>query len=464
MSAGGFRQLALERLEARGSLRRWVLFATLAGMFAHTFPFTILAVSVGAIASEFGVRETTMAWVISAPMLFSAVALPVLGKLGDLYGHRLVFLAGSWGATLIAFGCAFAWSPIALISLRTLSAVVGGTTQPSSMAIIFSVYGPGERLRAMGWWSMTGALSPALGLVLGGPLVDLLGWRVLFVVQAALAVVAAALAWLVLSETPRQRVRFDVAGSITLTVGVGALMVALASVRDLGLHSARFLLILLLGVAGLFAFVAAERRAAEPLLPLQLFGVRNFTAPMLSSGFMGGAYMGAFVLAPMVLTDLFAFSISATAGAMLLRTMTLSVSSPLGGRLGERIGERGASLVGTAAITVSMAALAVGSALRSLSLVGAGLLFQGLGQGLCLPSLNSAVAGAVAPESLGVATAAHRLVSQVGTAFGITVMTMAYGGTPHGFLVAFLVGVGISALSVLAAAAMSRGPRAAESA
>jgi MFS family permease len=160
------------RLEAGGRYPTWVLLAALAGMFATTFPITILAVSLGNIAREFGTRETTVAWVISAPMLLSAVTLPLLGKLGDLYGHRRVFLIGFAGATVVAGLTAMAWGAGSLIALRTLAAVLGGATQPTSMALIFSVFGREERVRAMGWWSMTGAAAPALGLIAGGPLVD----------------------------------------------------------------------------------------------------------------------------------------------------------------------------------------------------------------------------------------------------------------------------------------------------
>ena len=211
--------------------------AALAGMFATTFPITILTVSLGTIAREFSVSETTIAWVISAPMLLSAVALPLLGKMGDLYGHRRVFLAGFAAATVTAALTALAWDPASLIGFRTLAAVVGGATQPSSMALIFGVTPRDRRVRAMGWWSMTAAAAPAVGLIAGGPLVDAVGWRVVFLIQAVFAVGALALATLVLRETVKQRVRFDLLGSATLAIGVGGFMFALGQGHDLGWHS-----------------------------------------------------------------------------------------------------------------------------------------------------------------------------------------------------------------------------------
>lgn len=455
---GPLRARVVAALERRGSYPTWVLLAALAGMFATTFPITILTVSLGSIAREFRVSETTIAWVISAPMLLSAVALPLLGKLGDLYGHRRVFLLGFGAATGTALVTALAWDPLSLIGLRTLAAVVGGATQPTSMALIFSVYAREDRVRAMGWWSMTGAAAPALGLIAGGPLVDWLGWRVVFVLQAVLSMAALALAVVVLRETRRQRVRFDLLGALTLAFAVGGFMFALGRVRDLGLLARPVLLGLLVGSAGIVAFVRAERRAPDPLLSLDFFRDRGFTAPILSNAFMGAAYMGAFVIAPLVLLGPFGFSISVASGIMLLRTLTLTVCSPAGGWLGARIGERGAAVVGSAVMTGALVVLALGALRQDLLLVGTGLVFQGMGHGLGLPSLSSAIASAVPETELGIASAANRLTGQVGAALGITVLSLVYGGggTPEAFARAFLTGAALSALSLAAAAAMRR--------
>src|SRR5262245_38698859 len=129
-SPGNLNQRVIAALEARGSYSGWVLIAALAGVFATSFPITILTISLSSIAEEFGVRETTIAWVVSAPILLSAVALPLLGKLGDLYGHRRVFLMGFCASTLSAFATSLAWDAPSLIGLRTFSAIVGAATQP----------------------------------------------------------------------------------------------------------------------------------------------------------------------------------------------------------------------------------------------------------------------------------------------------------------------------------------------
>lgn len=456
------------RFEARGASRdsvahedgnpSWVLLAALAGMFATTFPITILTVSLGSVAREFGTSETTIAWVISAPMLLSAVALPLLGKLGDLYGHRRIFLLGFAGATVTAGLTALAWSPFSLIGLRTLAAVLGGATQPASMALIFAVYPPERRVRAMGWWSMTGAAAPALGLLAGGPLVDHLGWRIVFVLQAGFSLLAWIVAALVLRETPRQRVRFDLLGGLALALGVGGLMYALGQARDSGLTSVPILLAVAVGIFGVVSFVKIERRVESPLLPLTFFQLPGFTAAILANSAMSAAYMGAFVIAPLVLLEEFGFTISVAAGIMLLRTASLTIASPFGGSLGQRSGERVAAVVGSSVMTAGLALVCAGAWRTSLPLFGVGLVLQGVGHGLALPSLTSAISHSVAESDLGVASAANRLTGQIGAAFGITLLAIVYGGRnePAAFGTAFAAGAALSALSVLASAWMRK--------
>ncbi len=454
----GFRDRFQARLESTGRYSDWVLLAALAGMFATTFPITILTISLGPMAKEFGTSETVMAWVISGPMLLSAVALPLLGKLGDLYGHRRIFLLGFTGATIVAALTALAWSPASLIGFRTLAAVLGGATQPTSMALIFSVYAPAERVRAMGWWSMTGAAAPALGLIAGGPLVDFLGWRVVFVLQAVISALALGLATLVLRETERQRVRFDVSGALTLAIAVAGFMFALGQVRELGPLSPWIHASLALGAVGVFLFVRVERRQAEPLLPLAFFRNRTFNAAIVANACMSAAYMGAFVIAPFVLLQVFGYSISVAAGIMLLRTMTLTISSPFGGTLGYRLGERGAAIVGAGVMTIALA-LMTWAVLNEMILgVAAALILQGLGHGLGLPSLTSAIASSVEDKDLGIASAANRLTGQMGAAFGITLLTLVYAGRnePDALAMAMATGALLSLLSTLAALGMRR--------
>jgi MFS family permease len=442
----------LAQLEAQGRYRSAVLITALAGMFATSFPITILAVSLAPIADEFGSPETTIAWVISAPMLLSAVTFPLLGKLGDLRGHRTIFLLGFGGATLVAALTALAWDAHSLIGFRTLAAILGGATQPTAMALIFAAYPPEERVRAMGWWSMTTAAAPALGLAVGGPLVDVFGWRVVFLLQGGLSLVALAMAYIVLRETPSKRVRFDLAGSVTLAIGIGGFMFALGSLRNAADSASTIALSLTAGTLGVVAFVWIERRIDHPLLPLEFFRSRNFSATLVTNAFTSGGYMGAFIIAPLFLFHL-GFSATAASFIVLMRTATLSLASPLGGRLGEQIGERGAAVCGCFLLTVGLVFTSWGAYQESLPLFIAGLIGQGAGHGLSQPSIAAAIARSVDESDLGIAAASNRLMGQGGAAFGITLLTLTYGGVESSgaFGGAFVAGTLLSAISVVTA-------------
>ena len=449
-----------DRLVANDNYKRWVLLTALAGMFATTFPVTLLAVSLSTIADDFDTTETLIAWVISAPLLASAVALPILGKLGDLYGHRRVFLTGFTISTAITALTVFAWDPISLIALRGLAVMIGGATIPSSMALINSVYTRGERAKAMGWWSLVAAGSPAIGLVIGGPLIDAVGWRPMFGIQAALSIVPVLAAYLILRETAlRTDVGFDVAGALTLAVATGAIMFALNQVPSRGLDGV-IVGALVVGVVGLAAFCAVEARVAFPLLPLEFFRRRNFTTSMLAALFSGAAYMGGFVLAPLMLQSVFALSVSATSLVMLLRPASFAITSPIGGTLATRIGERPVAVFGSLAIAVALVLLGVGGTADLLWIAIAGLVIQGIGNGTAQPTITATMSNSVDEADLGIAAAAQRMAFQVGSALGISTLTSIYGGTEQAsdFLTAYLVGAAIGALALVFAAMMRSTP------
>jgi MFS family permease len=454
------------RLDASGTYKRWVLLTALAGMFATTFPVTLLAVSLSTIADDFETTETLIAWVISAPLLASAVALPILGKLGDLYGHRRVFLTGFTISTAITALTTLAWDPYSLIALRGLAVVIGGATIPSSMALINSVYTRGERAKAMGWWSLVAAGSPAIGLVIGGPLIDAVGWRPMFGIQAALSIIPVVAAYLILRETTlRTDVGFDITGAITLAIATGSIMFALNQVPARGLDVV-ILGALAIGVSGLVAFCVVESRVAFPLLPLEFFRRRNFTTSMLAALFSGAAYMGGFVLAPLMLQSVFALSVSATSLVMLLRPASFAVTSPIGGSLATRIGERPVAMFGSMAIAVALVLLGLGGTSDLLWIVIVGLIIQGIGNGTAQPTITATMSNSVDEADLGIAAATQRMAFQVGSALGISTLTSIYGGTEQAsdFLTAYLVGAAIGVMALVFATMMRSTPVDVESA
>ena len=452
---GGIRARVLAHLERTGRYPRWVLLVALTGMFATTFPVTVLVVSLGGIAKDLDTSETVLAWVLTAPMLASAVALPVLGKMGDLYGQRRVFIVGFAGATVASLLTAAAWGPGSLIGFRTLALTIGAATQPTSMALVIAVYPAHERVKALGWWSLVAAGGPSVGLVIGGPLIEWFGWRPLFLIQSVLGFVVLVGAALVLKEVRKHEpVKFDVAGSFALSIGAGALLVMLSQGPDWGFAHPAVIACAVLAPIGLYAFYRVERTAEAPLLPLSYFRRRNFTASQVCSMFMGAAYMGGFVLSPLIASYLLGYSTKIVSWLMLLRPLTFSLSSPIGARLAMRIGERTNAVAGTLMMTVAMVSFAFGALQASLLLMVIGLVLQGVGNGVCRPSLTTVLTHAVDEKDMGIASASNRMLHQIGASFGIAAVTAVYGGSRLGasFARAHFVGAVFGALSVVFAA------------
>ena len=455
----GYRTRLVARLKERGTYRRWVLITALVGMFATSFPVTILTVALGPIAEEFGVSRAFLTLVVAVPMLASAVSLPIFGKMGDLYGQRKVFLIGWALATVVAGTTAFAWSAVALIVLRTLTQVIGAATQPTSMALVMRAFPAEERVKAMGWWSLVGAGAPAVGLAIGSGLIELVGWRAIFAVQAILAVVPVVVATLILEESdrPKGRARFDLAGAATLAVAAGGLMLAFTQSAEWGWGHPVVVTSLVLAPIAAALFVRVERRTDSPLLPLELLRRRNFVAPNVSGFFGGGAYMGGFVLAPILLETVLGWTTAGVALLVILRPLTYSLASPLGGQLGARAGERWGAVIGSSILAASMALYAVGAALRTSVLVAVALFVQGLGNGLARPSLTSSMANAVDEADLGIASASQRMLHPIGNAIGISLLIAVYGATntstafARTYVVAFVI-----ALVAVALASMVR--------
>jgi MFS family permease len=299
---------------------------------------------------------------------------------------------------------------------------------------------------------MTTAAAPALGVAVGGPLVDLVGWRIVFLLQAGLSLGALALAFAVLRETAPKRVRFDFAGSIALALGIGGLMFALGSLRSKNVSALLVGSSVAVGILSLILFVAIEKRVKDPLLPLAFFRARNFSATLVTNAMTSSAYMGAFVIAPLYLQNL-GYTATLIAFMILMRTGALTLASPIGGRIGEIWGERKASIFGCAIMTIGLAITVFAAANEYLAPFLLGLVLQGVGHGLSQPSITAAIARSVDESDLGVAAASNRLMGQGGAAFGITLLMLAYGGdkSPEAFALAFAVGTGLSVVSVGAA-------------
>jgi EmrB/QacA subfamily drug resistance transporter len=419
-----FRRRVARRVEASDRYRWWVLWTVLAGLFSVGFTITILAVSLPRIAADLHSNTTTLTWVITGPLLAFGIVGPLLGKAGDIWGQKRMFVLALTLTLVFAGLTAIAWNASSLILFRVLGAGEGAATGPASMAMIMMVFPPEDRVKAMGFWSLVGAGAPVLGVVAGGPIVEHVSWRLIYVAQIPFTMVALAAALIILPGRDRllpDRVRepLDIPGVVTLGVGVTSLLFALNRGPEWGWTSIGVVTAFLLSPVMLAAFVLVERRARAPLLPLEYFRRRNFAFPIGVQFFSNFAYMGSFILTPLFLKQAFHYGETKIGLLSIARPLSFSLTSPVAGYLAVRWGERRAAIVGCVFVIASMLAwTTVGPGAGNLTVMGA-LMLAGVGLGVSSPSMAASVANAVDEANLGIAGAAQQLLTQVGIVAGI---------------------------------------------
>ena len=414
-----------------GLNRAWAtLIVVLTGLFAVSATITVLVVSLDTIATDLNTETSTINWALTGPMLAFGVVGPAFGKAGDLWGHKRLFLLGLFGATIFAALTAVAWNATTMILFRTLSATAGSATGPAAMAFINRMFEPEERVRPLGFWSFTTAGAPVLGVVLGAPIVESIGWRMIFVIQAPLLAIALLVAWRLLPETDRQtNVKFDLRGSAVLGVGATSLLLAINRGHSWGWTSAPVLALLIVGASGLWLFFRVERGAEAPLLPMRWLRTRNVVFPTLSQALINFAYMGGFFAVPQLLEKGLDYSTSHIGWLIIARPLTFSLVAAGASIITLRIGERSSGVIGASATIVSMFVLSsVGVGSSDLVIV-LGLALTGVGLGVAGPAMTGLLSSAVDPEDIGTAAAFQQLMTQLGAVTGTTVMTMVHEST-----------------------------------
>ncbi len=435
--------------------QRVLLLLVMASVMAFGSMMTIVTVALGRLATDLDSTRATLTWAVTGLMLAMAVAAPLAGKLGDVRGHRKVFLIGLAGCVVSTLACGLAWDAGSLIAFRALFGLAGALVVPNSMSLMMHAYGIERRATAMGWFqfAMTGA--PTIGLVIGGPLIDTIGWRNLFFVFAAITAAALAASIRLMRPTPvRATHSIDYRGGITLGLTVLAALLAITRItvllRDEGPAAAvadqLFWLLVAGAVAGLVIFIRTERTAPAPMLKLEYFSKPNFTLPMLSAALVQFAYMGGFVVVPALLEDQYLWSLGAIAVLLAPRPAAFSLSSPLGGYLPGRIGQKPPIIMGAVAMIASTAAFVVASGFDSgfgVVLILAGLILAGGAAGISQPSVLAMVVDTVDDDDIGIANGMTQQIMFIGIVVGVQGMNVLAGddASPGRFALTFGVGL-----------------------
>jgi EmrB/QacA subfamily drug resistance transporter len=435
---------------------RWLVLAvTLAGLLSSNILFTVFVVALPKVAHSLHTTVPTVTWVVTGPLLAVAVMAPLAGKLSDRWGHRRFYLIGMVNLLLVATLSASAPNVGVLIFARVLGGAVGAGLGASSMALVLGAFDRGDRVKAMGWWSLVGAGGPVLGVAIGGPIIETIGWRWMFVLEIIIGAVALLLALLVLPEHASGRTRtkaggppLDVGGAVFVVLTVGSLLFGLNRGPVLGWRSPFVIGAFVLSVLAGTALVLLERRVEDPLVPLRYLKQRNFAFPIGAQMFSNFAYLGGFFLSPLLLEEVYGHGESAAGLLVIPRPLTFSLVAPIAGYVAVRIGERTAAVTGTLCVVASMGVFALTGRGTGIALVEVALVLSGIGLGVASPSIASSMANVFDQSALGTAAATQQLMTQISTVAGIQVIQTVQSSQAHGhgfallpsFHIAFLVG------------------------
>jgi MFS family permease len=439
---------------AAAKRRRRILLTCLIGMFSTAFPATILTISVKAISVDLHSVPTTITWVTTAPLLAGAVATPVLGRLGDLRGQKRIFLFGLILAGVFAFLAGIAWNAASLIVFRTISQIGAAGTIPSTFAILFRCFPADERVRATSLASGVLASAAVIGVIIGGPMVDLFGWRPIFLIQAAITAASLLAAVMVLpkDDDGHTRRRIDLPGAAALAAATFTLTFG---INRLGVWGPTLVPILSL-VAFPFAtvlLIVIERRATAPLLPLRVLSARNTQVVSGVSFLVGASWMGNLVITPLLLQSVMGLSAGITSLISVPRAGFVMLAAPIAGRLGARYGERKIVIYACAGLCAVLALMALGASLTMVAIITIALPLTGWAFGHSYPGLVSAMGHSVAPEDFGLATSLQQTSTQVGQVVGVGLFTAlaANSVTAGPFVLVYLLSAGCALIATVLA-------------
>jgi EmrB/QacA subfamily drug resistance transporter len=285
--------VAAEPVRLRTPAGRWVVLATVLASGMALLDATAVNVALPAIGRDLGAELAGLQWTLSGYTLALASLILLGGALGDRYGRRRVFLVGVVWFAVTSLGCGLAQTTGQLIGARVLQGIGGALLTPGSLAILQSSFPHVDRPRAIGLWSSLGGIAGLVGPFLGGLLIDTVGWRWVFLVNAPVAVVVVLVAVRHVPESrdPERTGRFDAAGAAWGALALAGTTYALIAAGD-GPGRPQVWTAAAAGVLAGVAFVVRERRAREPMLPLGVFADREFTGANLSTFAAYGALGG----------------------------------------------------------------------------------------------------------------------------------------------------------------------------
>jgi len=390
---------------------------------------TIVNVALPDIKTALGFSDSQLSWVLNAYTLTFGGLLLLGARAGDLLGRRRTFLAGITVFTFASLVGGFATTGWFLLAARALQGVGGALAAPSSLALLATMFPEGrERLRAIALYTAVSIGGGAIGLISGGMLTQWASWRWVLFVNVPIGLAVLAVGASVLPETARRKGRFDLAGALTSTIGVGALVYGFVRAASSGWSDTVTVSAFVLGVVLLVAFVRTELRAEQPITPLRLLTNASRSGANVARGLLFAGMFGMFFFLTQFLQDVLGYSPLQAGFAFLPVPLTVFASSQLASRvLISRFSSKALTLIGISLSATGLLLATQLSAGSSYPQILASLVLFGAGNGLSFVTLTTVALAGVAPQDAGAASGLVNVTQQLGGTLGVAVLVTVFG-------------------------------------
>jgi EmrB/QacA subfamily drug resistance transporter len=449
---------------------RWLaLYVLTLGSLMIVLDATIVNVALPSIKDDLGFSETSLAWVVNAYLLTYGGFLLLGGRLGDLYGHRRLFLFGIALFTVASLACGLSTTQWMLIGARTVQGLGGAVASAVSLSLMMTLFTePAERAKAMGIFGFVAAGGGSLGVVLGGVLTDLISWHWIFLVNVP---IGALVIFLSMRLLPTERAeamsgRLDVAGAVTVTTALIIAVYAIVNGNQNGWTSATTLGLLGASVAALVLFLGIESRVRSPLVPLGLFKHRNISVSNIVGVLWAAAMFAWFFLSALYLQLVLGYSplkvgLSFLPANLIMGAFSIGISAKLVMRFGFRKPLATGLLLASAGLLLFVRAPVDGNFLVD---VLPSMILLGFGAGIAFNPVLLAAMSDVEPSESGLASGLVNTSFMMGGALGLAVLasiaasrssSLRLGGAGElsaltgGYHLAFLVGAAFAAAAAV---------------
>jgi EmrB/QacA subfamily drug resistance transporter len=410
------------------SRTRWLALMVLClGNLMIVLDTTIVNVALPSIRADLGFSESSLAWVVNAYLLTFGGFLLLGGRLGDLLGHRRMFVTGIAAFTAASVACGLAGSPTVLVAARAVQGLGGAVVSAVALSLVMTLFTePAERAKAMGFIGFVAAGGGSVGVLLGGVLTDTLDWHWIFLVNVPIgvAVYALSLRLLPAAADGRLRPRLDVAGAVTVTVALMLAVFAIVNGNAAGWTSAQTVGLLTASAAVLLVFCRIESAVAAPLVPLALFRVRNVAVSNVVGVLWAAGMFAWFFLSALYLQLVLGYSPLQVGLAFLPANLVMGAFSlGLSAKLVMRFGIRAPLMVGLLLAAAGLLLFAQAPVDGSFTVdVLPAMLLLGFGAGMAFNPVLLAAMSDVEPKDAGLASGVVNTSFMMGGALGLAVL------------------------------------------